>query len=335
MPGAVRKVSPGCITRNYTPELEFGEGRKAARMNSAIVDRGAWRDRWISSKSSVRTRESYTHSIGQWFTFLDSAGVGVWLVDSQHADDFRNFLDRAGRKPRGIRRELATASSFYKYVLRHGRPAPVERNPFEWVERPPVPKTTPSIALDVAQTELLRVASIEAGPRTAAVVHLLLGTAVRVTEACGAKVQGLSDSGDGGRLLTVTRKGGVEEQVQIPAGEWEVISRYLDTRDPVPGGWLLATTGGRRMTRSTAYRIVSETARKVTTATKVGPHDLRHTTATQALDAGVAIQEVQGMLGHASADTTQKYDRNANRRGRQAATRVSDIYAQRARERES
>jgi len=302
-------------------------------MNGAIGDRSTWRDRWIASKSSDRTRESYAHSIEQWFGCCDRAGVDVWQAGSQHADNYRNVLDRTGRAPRGIRRELATASSFYKYVLRHGRPAPVEHNPFEWVERPPVPKTTPSVALDVNQTVLLRAASIEAGPRTAAVVHLLLGTAVRVTEACTAKVAGLADPGDGGRLLTVTRKGGVEEEVLIPAAEWAVISHYLDTRGPVPDGWLLATTGGRRMTRSTAYRLVAETARKVTKATKVGPHDLRHTTATQALDAGVAIQEVQGMLGHASADTTQRYDRNANRRGRQAATKVSEIFADRARER--
>src|SRR5881296_1713764 len=100
-------------------------------MNGAIVDRNTWRDRWIASKSSERTRETYTHSINQWFASIDRAGIDVWLVDAQHADDYRNALRRAGRAPRGIRRELATVSSFYKHVLRHGRPAPVERNPVE------------------------------------------------------------------------------------------------------------------------------------------------------------------------------------------------------------
>jgi len=211
----------------------------------------------------------------------------------------------------------------------------MERNPVEWVDRPPRPKSSRSVALDVDETDAVRAVSIATNARTAAVVHLLLGTAVRVSEACHATVDDLVVTRDGGRLLRVTRKGGEEGEVAIPGPEWDVIAYYLETRAPVPDRWLLATTGGRRMSRQTAYRIVQETAWKVTQRTKIGPHDLRHTTATQALDAGVAVQEVQGMLGHASAATTQLYDRHAGSRGHGASRKVSDLYADLARQRET
>ncbi len=305
-----------------------------AETATSETSRSTWRDRWVEAKRSLRTRETYSRGIDGWFAWCDRNGIDVWRAEQHDVDRYRNGL-AAGYGPASIRRELATVSSFYRHVLRNGRPAPFERNPVEWVERPPRPKSSSSVALDVDETDAVRAVSIATSPRTAAVVHLLLGTAVRVSEACGATVDDLVETRDGGRLLRVTRKGGERQEVAIPSPEWEVIAHYLDTRKPVPDRWLLATTGGRRMTRQTAYRIVQETAWKVTQRTKVGPHDLRHTTATQALDAGVAVQEVQGMLGHASAATTQLYDRHAGARGHGASRRVSELYAELARKREA
>lgn len=292
--------------------------------------RDVWRARWLSSKTSPRTRETYACGIDAWFTSCDRIGVDVWDAEAHHGDDYRNTIAALGRTSATINRELSTVSSFYRFVLRRGRPAPIDHNPMELVDRPPPAKSTSSVALEIDETAALRVVSIATNPRTAAVVHLLLGTAARVSEVCGAKVSDLIDTGEDGRRLRVTRKGGVVAEVEIPGPEWAVIERYLTERQEVPGGWLLATTGGRRMSRQTAYRIVSETAWKVTRRTKVGPHDLRRTTATQALSAGEPIQEVQGMLGHASPNTTQIYDLDAARRGRQAARRVSAVYAERA-----
>lgn len=292
--------------------------------------RGEWRSRWTLSQRSPRTRETYERGIDAWFVHIDRLGVDLWDIEPHHVDSYRHSLQDLGRSAATINRELSTVSSFYRHVLRRGRPAPIERNPVEWVDRVPRAIGSKSVALDVAETEAIRAVSIEASPRTAAVVHLLLGTAARISEVCNATVSDLSDPGDGGRLLTVTRKGGVRGQVTIPETEWAVVEHYLTTRTEVLDGWLLASTGGRRMTRQTAYRIVVGTAQKVTTRTTVGPHDLRHTTATQLLDAGESVQEVRGMLGHASVATTELYDRSASSRGRGAARRLSASYADRA-----
>lgn len=292
--------------------------------------REVWRSRWTLSKRSPATRETYERGIVGWFAFLDRLGVDVWQAEPQHGDNYRHELQARGLAAASVNRELSTVSSFYRHVLRRGRPSPVDRNPVEWVERLPRTRSSSSVALEVEETDRLRAASIAAGPRTAAVVHLLLGTAARVSEVCSAKVGDLLDPGDGGRRLRVTRKGGVVAEVEIPPAEWAVVERYLEERAEVPDGWLLATTGGRRMSRQTAYRIVVDTGRKVTGRTVVGPHDLRRTIATQMLNAGEPIQEVQGTLGHASPDTTQLYDMDVATRGRGAARRISASYAERA-----
>lgn len=287
--------------------------------------REVWRERWALAKKSPQTSRTYRDGIDQWFAFCDELGVDVFAVEQHHVDAYRHHL--GGHRPATVARHLSTVSSFYRHVLRHGRPAPIDRNPVEWVDRPKVESVSRRQGLDVVEAKALRVASLARGPRTAALVHLLLGTAVRVSEAVGASVDGLGWNDRGERTLAVVRKGGAPDEVVIERSDWAVIERYLTERPDVPGGHLLATTGGRRMSRQTAYRLVRQVADEVTARRKViGPHSLRHTAATLALDAGQPIQEVQGMLRHASSATTQRYDRAWRERGRGASKAIAQLW---------
>lgn len=287
------------------------------------VSREEWRDRWLASKTSPRTRVTYGDGIGRWFEFCDRAGVDVWEAEAHHVDDYRNQLTG---QPATVARHLATVSSFYRLVLRRGRPAPIVANPASDVERPRVDTVSRRAGLDAVQAKALRAAAVEHGPRTAALVHLLLGTAMRVSEAVTASTDGLGWTDAGERTLSVTRKGGVPDVVVFEPGDWTVIEHYLTDRPDVEGRWLFATTGGRRMSRQTAYRLVREVADPVVDGSKlIGPHSLRHTAATLALDANESVQEVQGMLRHSSAATTQRYDRRFRERGRSASRAVSRV----------
>lgn len=293
----------------------------------AVTSRETFRDRWTLSKRSPRTTETYEQVIGAWFAFCDRTGVDVFAVEQHHADAYRQALVRLGRQPATVAKHLSTVSSFYRYVQRHGRPCPVDRNPAEFVDRPEVDLTSRRDGLDAAEGLAMRAASLVRGPRTAALVHLLLGTAVRVSEACGATCDGLGWSDAGERTLQVVRKGGRPDVVTIEDADWQVIDAYLTTRPEAP--WLFATTGGRQMSRRTAYRLVSDTACLVVgDRKKIGPHSLRHTVATLALDAQVPIQEVQGLLRHASSATTQRYDGAWRDRGRVAQTAVNKIWTE-------
>lgn len=287
--------------------------------------REVWRDRWTLAKKSEQTSRTYRDGIDHWFAFCDRLDVDVFAVEQHHVDAYRH--DLAGHRAATIARHLSTVSSYYRHVLRHGRPAPIDRNPVEWVDRPQVEQVSRRHGLDVVEAKALRVAALAKDARTAALVHLLLGTAVRVSEAVGASVDGLGWNDRGERTLVVVRKGGAPDQVVIEAPDWAVIETYLIERPDVPGRHLLSTTGGRQMSRQTAYRLVRAVADDVTGRRKViGPHSLRHTAATLALDAGQPIQEVQGLLRHASSATTQRYDRAWRERGRGASKAIAQLW---------
>lgn len=287
--------------------------------------RDTWRTRWTLSMRSPGTIATYDRAITRWFAFCDQRGIDVFAAEQHDVDAYWHTL--GGLRPATISRHLATVSSFYRHVLRHARPSPIDRNPVQWVERPEVDTVSRRDGLTRPEALALRTASIASGPRTAALVHLLLGTALRVSEAVEATVDHLGWTDGGDRTLAVVRKGGRPDVVTIEAGDWAVLELYLSERPQVEGGWLFATTGGRRMSRQTAYRLVRQVADEVTQGRKkVGPHSLRHTFATLALDAGQPIQEVQGALRHSAATTTQRYDRAWRERGRGASKAVSALW---------
>lgn len=298
-----------------------------SREMDGMGERDKWVERWTLAKRSERTTETYRRGIGRWFEFCDQRGVNVFAVEQHHVDAYRQALKIAGLEPATIARHLSTISSFYRHLLRHSHGL-VDRNPAEWVERPPVAAASRRDGLTKAEATALRSGSIEHGPRTAALVHLLLGTAVRVSEAINATVAGLGWTDGRDRTLAVVRKGGMPDVVVIEAADWAVIDRYLTERPAVPRGWLLASTGGRQMSRQTAYRLVREVADQVTVGKRIGPHSLRHTFATLALDEGLPIQEVQAALRHASSATTQRYDRASRERGRGASRAVAKLWTE-------
>lgn len=285
-----------------------------------VALRDTWRDRWTLSKRSAETIATYRRGIDRWFAFCDREDVDVFAAEQHHVDAYWHTFP-ADASPATVARHLATVSSFYRHVLRHARPPLLDRNPAEWVERPPVESVSRRDGLDKPQAVALRAQALRQSPRTAALVHLLLGTALRVSEAVGADVTDLGFTDDGDRTLAVVRKGGAPDRVIIEPDDWPVLAAYLDGREDGP---LFLTSGGRRMSRHTAYRLVREVADRVTgPAKKIGPHSLRHSFATLALDAGESIQEVQGALRHTSSATTQRYDRASRERGRGASRAVA------------
>lgn len=298
-------------TVGFLTEGEFG--------TTGEVD--AWKHRWLLSKPSARTRETYSLALDRWLDHCAAADVHPWLAEPHHVDSFRAALPGA---PSTVAGHLSAVSSFYRLVIRRARPCPVPFNPAADVDRPKVDTASRRDGLDTAGALALQDAAAAHSPRTAALVHLLLGTALRVSEAVNATVDGLGWDEDGDRTLQVVRKGGRPDVVVIEAGDWAVIDRYLQERPSVPNGWLFATTGGRRMTRQTAYDLIRRVADPLTGPGKrIGAHSLRHSAATIALDAGIPIQEVQGMLRHSSPATTQRYDRSARQRGRKASKAVA------------
>lgn len=281
---------------------------------------------WVLAQRAARTRETYERVIGQWFGWCSANGIAVLDARRANVDAYRHHI-RSPRRLGGPLAEeteaqhLAVISSFYKYASEEG---PIEVNPVANVRRPKIANESRRHYLTLDEARAVLAASVADGPRSAALVHLLLSTGARVSEVCNADCSNLGWTQDGDRALLVVRKGGRRGELPILGHYWSVIEAYLVGRPRGMTGPVLMTTHGR-MARQTAYQVVRSIADTVTPTKRIGPHSLRHTAATLALDDGVPIQEVQGMLGHSTPHTTSRYDRHRSRRGESAFRSVGSL----------
>ncbi|CAB4623201.1 unannotated protein [freshwater metagenome] len=148
------------------------------------------------------------------------------------------------------------------------------------------------------------------GLRDRALVELLYGTGVRISEAAGID---LDDLNFPERSVVVTGKG--NKQRLVPLGDYAInaLEEFFVRGRPAlvmkgkgtPAVFVNAR--GSRLSRQSAYAVVSQAAKKADLGEEVSPHTLRHSYATHLLQGGADVRVVQELLGHASVTTTQIY----------------------------
>jgi integrase len=128
---------------------------------------------------------------------------------------------------------------------------------------------------------------------------------LRVSEAIGANIEqhGLER---GHRTLTILRKGGKVVTIPLAPRTARAVDLAIGERSEGP---IFRTVDGTRLDRHAAARIVRRVSRRAGITKRVGPHTMRHAFITAALDAGVALRDVQEAASHADPRTTMRYDR--------------------------
>jgi site-specific recombinase XerD len=279
-------------------------------------------DNWLVAQTSPLTTSTYRQVFARFTAWCGTNQVDILEARRPDIDRYRQHLaSHVGSVT--LAKHLSALASFYTYAAQDGL---LEHSPVANVKRPRVANESRRDGLTLAEARDLLAVSIAAGPRDAALVHLLLSTGARVSEACSATVGSLGWTVDGDRGLRVVRKGGKTAVIPIHEPYWSVIDLYLQGR-PTAAATPLLGSGETPLNRHAAYRIVSRLAKRVAAKKRIGPHSLRHTAATLALDAGVELLEVQEMLGHANPATTQRYDRARASRGRAASRALGELLA--------
>jgi integrase/recombinase XerD len=257
---------------------------------------------WQLSLRSENTRTAYSADL---VTFLQFAGahqvaplgdprvlrplIDLWMTEQQ--------ADGAAAATRA--RRLAAVRSFYRYVTIEGY---MERDPSAMVRRPHVPNEPSKTALTLGEARAILEATTtgSGSPATRAAVGLLLGAALRVSEAISARVEDISHR-DGHTVLSVVGKG--ERRRVIPLSPLT-----LEMLGPLPvEGWLVPAPDGGQCNRYQVAHMVRRIAEAAGIDRPVSPHILRHTAATVALDGGAPVQTVADLLGHSSPTTTMRY----------------------------
>lgn len=216
-----------------------------------------------------------------------------------------------------IARRTASARGFFDWAVETGLR---DSDPSLRLVAPKRGRTLPHVATAGAMSTLLDEAQVRADEgdpvalRDAAILELLYGAALRVSELCGLDLDAVDRDR---RTVRVLGKGSKERIVPFGTPAGRAIDAYLVRGRPAlaaRGGGagshsaavFLGARGGRIGPRA-VYDIVARTVGPAVGAGGVGPHALRHSAATHLIDGGADLRAVQELLGHASLGTTQIY----------------------------
>ena len=269
---------------------------------------------------SPHTLRNYESDLRQFYLYLTTAPDGnerpapeIGDIDNLTIREFLGTLYEKHNKKSSAARKLATLRSFLKYLAVRGV---IRTSPARAVASPKPELRLPDfMTLDVME-ELMDTpdANTPAGGRDRAILELLYGSGLRVSELVGLDLDNISIND---RLARVLGKGRKERIVPFGQKAAAALEEYLMKRPalaakkqaPRPderNAFFLNLRGGRLTSRSIGNivdRYVALLAKKL----KAHPHTLRHTFATHMLDSGADLRAIQELLGHESLSTTQRY----------------------------
>ena len=312
--------------------------------------------RAIDSTTTTKTRISYAYDIRIFFQFLldenpafknyAMTDFSVEVLDQIKAVDLEEYMEylkvyQNGDKTetnseRGLKRKISALRSFYAYYYKREM---IHTNPTVLIDVPKIHDKS-IIRLDTDEVALLldyiehcgdsltgqkRVYYEKTKERDLAIVTLLLGTGIRVSECVGLDIEDVDFKNNG---IKVTRKGGNEMVVYFGEEVEKALKRYLEIREgitPLAGHEhaLFYSAQRKRMGVQAVENMVKKYSRQITTTKKITPHKLRSTYGTALYQETGDIYLVADVLGHKDVNTTKKhYAALDDARRRQAATAV-------------
>jgi integrase/recombinase XerD len=269
----------------------------------------------LGASRAARTVEAYRRDLTALSAYL---GKPVAKASLEELERYTASLRADGLAATTIARRTAAARSFFRHQQLLGVR---EDNPAAAVKLPRRPKPLPK-TLSPGEAERLIDAAKGTEPRSLrdeALVELLYGAGLRVSEAVGLERTGV-DLDE--RLVRVIGKGGKERVVPIGRHAADAVRRYLSRGRPYLDRRhrpeLFLNAKGGPLTRAGAFLILRRLAEKAgLDPTRVHPHILRHSFATHLLEGGADLRSVQEMLGHADLSTTELYTHVSDTRRRE------------------
>ena len=267
------------------------------------------------------TRKAYDLDLRQWIQWCRSHGLRVFQARRAHIELYARWLEERGRARATVARRLSTISGFYRYCVEEEL---MPRSPAIHIRRPKLNYESNAVGLDRNELGMFLVQAGLSGGRDHALACLLALNGLRISEALNSDIEDLGLE-RGHRTLTITRKGGKIVTIPLAPRTARAIDLYVGERSEGP--IFLNRDGRRRLDRHAATRIVKRLAKHAGIEKKISPHSLRHSFITAALDAGVALRDVQEAASHADPRTTMRYDRARQSLDRHATYIVSTFVA--------
>jgi integrase/recombinase XerD len=268
---------------------------------------------------SKNTIAAYRRDLNSYLGYLEKQGIhdAASITENQITGYLATISESGILSANSVARMLAGVRGLHRFWLFESI---TTGDPSSMVKPPKLPKRLPK-AITILEIEKLIEASgpdpkkIEAGEpdlarvRDRAILELLYATGARISELTALNLDDLVDP----TMVRLFGKGSKERIVPVGSYAQSSLEVYLVRARPVlvkkgkgtPAVFL--NQRGGRLSRQSAWQIISDAADAAKIQSEVSPHTLRHSFATHLLEGGADVRVVQELLGHSSVATTQIY----------------------------
>ena len=269
--------------------------------NYLLLERGL-------SKNSI---EAYLNDVSKLFQYYEV--IDKKFIASEVTEDllhqFITWLAELGMLPSSQARVIAGLKSFFGYLLVEEL---IEVDPSAELESPKLSRNLPDV-LNVSEINDL-IAAIDLskpeGMRNKAIIEVLYGCGLRVTELIGLRISDLNAAQE---YIKVVGKGNKERIIPIGETALKYIDMYLSqirVHLSIKKGnedYIFLNRLGTRLSRIMIFKMIKSLADTIGLDKSISPHTFRHSFATHLIEGGADLRAVQEMLGHSSITTTELY----------------------------
>jgi integrase/recombinase XerC len=260
---------------------------------------------------SEHTRRAYTHDVNEFVQWCERGGCeDASAMEHKTLRRYFSYLQTRGFGKSSVSRKAASVHAYVRYLRRHGV---LERDIAARLHTARGPKKLPRVPRRDDAIALLDDAADEThdpdDPRTKrdiALLELLYGAGLRVSECCGLDVDSVNLRKG---TITVLGKGSKVRRLPLGGPACDAVADYVKSARPAlvheKTEALFVNARGHRLTPRDARRVLVR--HPLADGRTLHPHALRHAYATHLLEGGADLRAVQELLGHADVGTTQVY----------------------------
>ena len=258
----------------------------------------------IERQLSPNTVSSYSAEAASFRAFLEGASP-----ESCSSDDVAAYLQKraAELSKRSQAHVLSALRSYFDFLVLEGER---KDNPCDKLDAPKLGRYLPEV-LSVEEVTSILESVPEAKPadiRDRAILEVLYGCGLRVSEVCGLRISHIYTEKS---FIRVVGKGDKERLVPIGAPALDAISAWMEVRpepsSPDASDLLFLNLRGGPLSRVSVFNMVKQRAMLAGVRKEISPHTFRHSFATHLVENGADLRVVQEMLGHESILTTEIY----------------------------
>lgn len=267
----------------------------------------------IEKNYSQYTIVNYVADLEDFFIFMKEQSMGdLQLITYSDTRLYLTLLHQKNFARKTISRKISALRSFYRFLNREKL---VKENPFASVSLPKKEQRLPQYFFEEELEKLFTLSNTSEpiGQRNQALIEVLYGTGIRVSELCQIKLSDLDlhigtvlVNGKGGKQRYVPFGSFAQDILEqfISAGRKQLLLKDKQNRDH---DTLFVNHRGGPLTVRGVRHILNEMIKKTSLTMNISPHMFRHTFATHLLNEGADMRSVQELLGHAHLSSTQIY----------------------------